>query len=228
MKNENRVIVQMVKDFNEMISRDLNGQNWDCTIIPDVGNGKTGTAAADPGIETRCECYSKGGREEKPQFRTMLDMPIHQGDMVYIPAQDRFYLLEQEPQKDVNCYSTLATPCNSRITITRHVEDITDAAGYLIEAGKDVDILFDIPCAVTHRPGFTSTTNTPGTVIEDALIVSLQRNSYAEWVQRGQHVTLKGDSKAYTVTDIYMDGNPETGKGIIQLTCRADAGGIQA
>ena len=220
-------VKQAVETFNRMIAKDLNGQNWDCTIIPNLSNGKLAKNTVDPGVDTRFECYSKGGRDEKPQFRTMIDVPIHQGDAVYIPGQERYYLLEKEPQKDVDCYSTLATPCNGRVTVTHRTEDLTDDNGYLIEAGKDVDTIFDIPCVVTHHPGYSSTQSTPGTVIEDALIITLQRNPFAEWIQRGERVTIKGDSKAYTVTDIYMDGNPETGRGIIRLVCHAAAGEIQ-
>ncbi len=226
MKIQDHVIGQMERDFNEMLSHDLNGQNWDCTIIPDVGDGKEGTALADPGIETRCECYSKGGRSDKPQFRTMLSVPIHQGDMAYIPMQDMFYLFEQAPQKDVNCYSTVTTPCNARITVTRTIEDTLSAEGYLLEEGGTENIIFDIPCVVRHTPAYTTANGTPGMVIADDMTVTLQRNRYTETIERGQEVRLKDDAKVYSITDIQTDGNPQTGKGIIRFSCRAIAGGI--
>lgn len=226
MKIQDHVVEQMVRGFSEMLSHDLNGQNWDCTIIPDVGDGKEGTTLADPGTETRCECYSKGGRGDKPQFRTMLSVPIHCGDMAYIPAQNMFYLLEQEPQKDVNCYSTLATPCNGRLTVTRKMEDTVTVDGYLLENGVIQEIISDIPCVVRHSPAYTTANGTPGMVITDDVTVSLQRNSYTEQIERGQEVRLKDDSKTYTITDIAINGNPQTEKGIIRLSCRAIAGGI--
>ena len=63
-------------------------------------------------------------------------------------------------------------------------------------------------------------------VITDDVTVSLQRNSYTEQIERGQEVRLKDDSKTYTITDIAINGNPQTEKGIIRLSCRAIAGGI--
>ena len=225
MKNTNCILEQMEKDFAEMVNHDLNGQNWDCTIIPDVGNGKGGTAIAGPGEQTRCECFSKGGREEKPQFRTPLDTPINQGDVVFIPAQDMFYLLEHQPQKDVNCYSTKATPCNARITISRHYDDVTDPKGFLIEAGGTSDYIVNVPCVSKPHPSLAYANGMPGAIIEDELTVILQRNAYTEQIQRGHTFTL--DGKAYTIYDLHTDGNPQTCKGIIILHCRAITGSAE-
>lgn len=226
MKMHGHVIEQMEKDFNEMLSRDLNGQNWDCVIIPDVGDGKEGTALAEPGIETRCECYSKGGRSDKPQFRTMLSVPIHCGDMAYIPAQDMFYLLELEPQQEVNCHSTLATPCNGRITVKFKQDDTLTVDGYLLEKGGILEVIEDIPCVVRRNPTYTTANGAPGMIVMDDMTVILQRNLYAEQIERGQEVRLKDDGKSYSITDIAINGNPQTEKGIIRLSCRAIAGGI--
>ena len=218
----------MIRDFNAMLEKPelFNSQNWDCTIIPDVGNGQKAMAITDPGLETRCECYAKGGRSDKPQFRTMLSEPIHCGDMAYIPAQDMFYLLEQAPQKDVNCYSTVATPCNARITVMRYVDDTVTVDGYLLENGWTENVIFDIPCVVRHTPAYTTANGTPGMIVMDDVTVTLQRNRYTEMIERGQEVRLKDDGKAYSINDIRTDGNPQTEKGIIRLSCRAIAGSI--
>ena len=150
----------------------------------------------------------------------------YQGDMAYIPMQVMFYLFEQVPQKDVNCYSTVATPCNARITVTRKVDDTVTVDGYLLEKGGIQEIISDIPCIVRHTPAYTTANGTPGMVIGDDVTVTIQRNRFTEMIERGQEVSLKDDAKVYSITDIRTDGNPQTGKGIIRLSCRAIARGI--
>ena len=110
----NRIIFDRMKqDFDEMINRDIPGQNHDCDLIHTFGFDGGMTAFSE---STRCECYARN-QDNIPVFRTSLDDPIFQGMLVSLKDEEGFYLLADRVQKEVNCYSTKATPCNARITI---------------------------------------------------------------------------------------------------------------
>ena len=57
---------RMQYDFDRMLSHDMPGQNWNCDLIHDVGNGYPNTGHS---ISTRCICFSDDGRQDEEMIK---------------------------------------------------------------------------------------------------------------------------------------------------------------
>lgn len=213
----------MQRDFDNMIKSDIPGQNWDCTLIDCHGNGIDN--AIRHGEPARCVCYDKGGRSVLPTFRTSLNDPITMGMMVWIREQGMHYLLAKRPQKDVNCYSTQATPCNKDLTFIQNVPPTIDAEGYYItDSGGTREIVRDMPCVVNHSQQISNVQNTPGMTVEDVLTVTMQLNRHTKGIDVGAETVV--DRQAYKVRDVLTEGT-DSPCGLLMLTLQREAGSRQ-
>lgn len=208
-------ITRIQADFEKLLAADIPGQNWDCDLIHDVGNGYPNTGHS---IATRCICWSKDGR---PTIRTSLSDAIRRGDMVYIAAFDGgcFFLLEDVPQLELNCYSARGTRCNAFLTIREEVPEQTDAFGYSVRESGERTLMHNIPAVVRHTPTISSGTGAAGMVVEDELTATLQLNAFSVAVPRESFFEL--DGSRYTITDVQRDGSNH---GTITLRARRQAG----
>ena len=68
---------RMQADFDKMLLSDIPGQNYDCDLISDVGNGFPNTGHS---VATRCVCYSSTA-SKSPTLRTSLFDPLRQGHL---------------------------------------------------------------------------------------------------------------------------------------------------
>lgn len=208
---------QMIHDFDKMVNdrEKYPGQNWLAVIYRNVGNG---TVSAPEGmLDVPCVCWDKDKRGKEYTFRTMLDDEIKRGDIVYIPEQDRYYLLEKLTRRDPQCWSTIATPCNMRISIYCPMPAEVNDQGYIISPANKFHYIHALPCVQRSEPRFDSVNrNAPGTLALDDLTITLQQNEYTEQIalgdefERGLHV--------YSIVD------KQTDNGIITMHARAKAG----
>ena len=92
----NAIACKQAKDiFDRMLMTDMPGQNWNCVLIDDMGNGRN-LHRVTPGVETRCVCFKKAG-EKNLIMRTSKDNPLKFGILIYIGKQEKFYLLKDHP-----------------------------------------------------------------------------------------------------------------------------------
>lgn len=213
-----RIDLRMKRDFDEMIRHEIPGQNHDCDLIHTFGFDGGMTAFSEP---ARCVCFAKA-QDKTPVFRTSHDNPITQGMLVYLRDEERFYLLADRVQKDVNCYSTKATPCNARITIVADIPAETDDDGYLVREETTKELVKGIPCVIKTNP--TLSDGGVGLVLNDDMRVILQLNKYTQDIPIEAHFIL--DGQAYTVCTKTITGDEERTYGTITLTCRPIAGGM--
>ena len=209
----------MQRNFNRMIASDIPGQNWDCTLIDCHGNGIDN--AIRHGEPARCVCYDKGGRSGLPTFRTSLNDPICMGMMVWIREQGMHYLLTKRPQKNVDSYSTQATPCNKELTFTKDMPPVVDAEGYIIDPGGTREIVRDMPCVVKHSQQISTAQGTPGMTVEDVLTVTMQLNRHTKGIDVGAEAVV--DRQAYKVRDVLTEGT-DSPCGLLILTLQREAG----
>ena len=77
----NAIACKQAKDiFDRMLMTDMPGQNWDCVLIDDMGNGRN-LHRVTPGVETRCVCFKNAG-EKNLIMRTSKDNPLKFGMLV--------------------------------------------------------------------------------------------------------------------------------------------------
>ena len=205
-------------DFDRMLSHDMPGQNWNCDLIHDVGNGYPNTGHS---ISTRCICFSDDGRQDEPTIRTSHTDVISRGDVLYIPDYDSgtFYLLEATPQKEPNCYTTKGTRCNALITICETIPAQTDDYGYTIEEAAEREILRNLPAVVCHAQTINTGTAAAGMFVEDELALTMQKNDFSEAVPLEAYFDL--DGTRYSIIDRVTDG---TSHGTITYICKRKAG----
>ena len=206
------IIDRMKQDFDEMIKRDIPGQNHDCDLIHTFGYDGGMTAFSLP---ARCVCFARN-QEKTPVFRTSLDDPIFQGMLVSLKDEKGFYLLEDRVQKEVNCYSTKATPCNAQITIVADIPAVTDENGYLVQEEKTIELVKCVPCVIKSNP--TLSNADAGLVLSDDMRVILQLNKYTQDIPIEARFILDGQS--YTICTKTITGDAERTCGTITLTCR--------
>lgn len=207
-------INQQRRDFDKMLMTDIPGQNYDCDIIPDFGNGNANTGGSNP---ARCIIWAHDTHQD-PIIRTSTDTPISRGYGVYIAALDRFFLVLDDPQRHTNCHTAHATRCNAQVTIMTEIPPQVDQYGFLIEAGAEKPILANIPAVIRRGGNFAAaSTNTPGTYQDDTLQVILQYNRWSAQVAVKDFFEL--DNQRYTIVDIATDTTGST-TGTITLTAR--------
>lgn len=214
------VTEQMIRDFNAMVKdrKKYPGQNWLAVIYRNAGNGIE--HAPDGRLDVPCVCWDKDKHGKEYTFRTMLEDEIRRGDIVYIPEQDRYYLLEKLTRRDPQCWSTIATPCNMRITISCPVPDEVDEEGHILSRGYKQVYINALPCV--RRPSIRYTggsQGTPGSVSGDDAEISLQHNSETEKIALEDE--FFASLHTYTIYDKITDG------GILKLYARAKAGEME-
>lgn len=211
---------RMKTDFDRMIQSDMQGQNWNCDIIPDVGNGYPNTGHS---ISTRCICFLSDGRQEQPTIRTSHADAIRRGDVLFLPDYDggTFFMLETVPQKEPNCYTTHGTRCNALISICEAVPAQTDAYGYTIAEAAEKEILRNLPAVVRHAQTISSGTGAAGVFVDDEIALTMQLNAYSEAVRLEAWFEI--DGKRYIIIDIVRDG---TTHGTITYKCKRQAGSL--
>ena len=205
-------------DFDYMLSRDIPGHNHDCDLIYSFGVDGGPTASID---HARCVCFAKA-QDKIPVFRTSLDYPIRQGMLVYIEDENRFYLLENRVQKDVDCYSTKATPCNAMITFFEIIPLIVDECGLLVQEETKVYLIMGIPCVVKSNPALFN--GEAELDMSDELRVNLQLNKYTQTIPIEARFVL--DGQTYTVYSKSITGDQQRTHGIITLSCKPINGGM--
>lgn len=212
------VMNRMKADFDRMIQANIPGQNWDCDLIPDIGNGYQNTGHS---IATRCICFSSDGRRDAPTIRTSRTDAMQRGDLVFIPDYDggTFFMLEAVPQLEPNCYSTKGTRCNALITIKETIPAQTDAYGYTVAEAAESTILHNLPAVVRHAQTINAGTAAAGMFVEDELTLTMQLNSFSLAVPLEAFFEL--DGTRYSIIDRITDG---TTHGTITFKCKRQAG----
>lgn len=208
----------MKADFERMLLSDIIGQNWDCDLIPDIGNGFPETGHS---INTRCICFSDDGRQEQPTIRTSHADAISRGDLVYIPDYDggTFFMLEATPQLEPNCYTSHGSRCNALISICETIPAQTDAYGYTIAEAAEHEILRNLPAVVRHAQTISSGTGAAGMSVEDELTATMQLNAYSTAVPIESFFDL--DGTRYIIINKTTDG---TSHGTITFKSKRQAG----
>lgn len=212
------IFERMRRDFERMIASDIPGQNWECDLIADIGNGYPGTGHS---VNTRCVCFSKDGRQEEPTIRTMLSDGIRRGDMVYITDYDggTFYLLEAVPQKQPNCYTAKGSRCNAFVTVKESIPPTTDEYGYTITEATEREIVRHIPAVIRHSQTINSGTGAAGMFFADELTLTMQLNDFTAALPVEAYFDL--DGTRYIITDRITDGAT---RGTITYTAQRQAG----
>ena len=212
----NAIACKQAKDiFDRMLMTDMPGQNWNCVLIDDMGNGRN-LHRVTPGIETRCVCFKKAG-EKNLIMRTSKDNPLKFGMLMYIGDQDKFYLLKDHPTPQIDCIAVVPTLCTHMIKFYVKLADKVNDDGMLVEEGVYADVTGNIPCIVTRKTASNvSGTNTPGILRDEELEVAVQFNETME-IRKDDLFDL--DGKQYKVYDFHTDGTIED-DGILYLTCR--------
>ena len=208
----------MKADFERMLLSDIPGQNWDCDLIPDIGNGFPETGHS---INTRCICFSKDGKQEQPTIRTSHADAISRGDLVYIPDYDggTFFMIEATPQLEPNCYTSHGSRCNALISICETIPAQTDAYGFTIAEAAEHEILHNIPAIVRHAQTINTGTGAAGMYVEDELTLTMQLNAYSTAVRLEAWFEL--DGTRYSIIDRVTDGSSH---GTITYICKRKAG----
>ena len=212
----NAIACKQAKDiFDHMLMTDMPGQNWDCVLIDDMGNGRN-LHRVTPGVETSCVCFKKAG-EKNLIMRTSKDNPLKFGMLIYIGKQEKFYLLKDHPTPQIDCIAVVPTLCTHMIKFYVKLPDKVDENGMLVEEGVCADVTGNIPSVVTRKTAsYVSGTNTPGILRDEELEVAVQFNETME-IRKDDLFDL--DGKQYKVYDFHTDGTIEDG-GILYLTCR--------
>lgn len=134
----NAIACKQAKDiFDHMLMTDMPGQNWDCVLIDDMGNGRN-LHRVTPGVETRCVCFKKAG-EKNLIMRTSKDNPLKFGMLIYIGKQEKFYLLKDHPTPQIDCIAVVPTLCTHMIKFYVKLPDKVDENGMLVEEGVCAD-----------------------------------------------------------------------------------------
>lgn len=213
------------KQFDEMLSDNIPGQNWNCTLISCYGDGMS--AMKRYGEPARCVLYAKDGKG-LPTLRARHSTPITQGMIVWVPDQQRHYLLTDMPQLAPDCISTTATPCTKEITVQRHYNAPVSGDGYVLGKEYDATIVADYPCAVHHLLSMEDSTGHAGLIVADRLEILTQLNKCSAAIKMQDFFVLDGST--YRITDIATEGTASTVKdpdnmcGLLKLTCQRMAG----
>lgn len=157
----NAIACKQAKDiFDHMLMTDMPGQNWDCVLIDDMGNGRN-PHRVTPGIETRCVCFKKAG-EKNLIMRTSKDNPLKFGMLIYIGKQEKFYLLKDHPTPQIDCIAVVPMLCTHMIKFYVKLPDKVNDDGMLVEEGVYADVTGNIPCVVTRKTtSYVTGTNAP-------------------------------------------------------------------
>lgn len=146
----NAIACKQAKDiFDHMLMTDMPGQNWDCVLIDDMGNGRN-LHRVTPGVETRCVCFKKAG-EKNLIMRTSKDNPLKFGMLIYIGKQEKFYLLKDHPTPQIDCIAVVPMLCTHMIKFYVKLPDKVNDDGMLVEEGVYADVTGNIPCVVTRK-----------------------------------------------------------------------------
>lgn len=233
MFNQNyndKIIRQMKKDFAAMLESEIPGQNWDGYLISCYGNGIDNLLRAADKI--RCECYDVN-KNGKPVMRTVHEDEPHKGHMLWVPDQNRHYLLCGDPVKQVNCYTTIVSICNKELTVTHKNTPAVDQYGFAAVSKEPdtMDIVRDMPCVVEVGTVLsTLMRNQPGLIVENMVTAKMQYNRHTKTITQGD--TFIMDGQTYIVRDVATDGkvgneDADDYAAVLILTCERVAGGGQ-
>lgn len=166
-----------------------------------------------------------GNSDMNSNFKTTHDIPIHKGDMV-IREDGIVFLLNWNVQNHANNQATQCSECNVTLDFTREFDDVTDEAGYLVEAGGRKPIAPAIPATQIEyagRPDYSKTENIPG-VAPDHLITV-----YVQWNAKTKNIFLNDQFVigvfTYRVINISLvEVNIDKDYGILTLNAKRVAG----
>lgn len=211
------IIEKMQNDFRGVLGTDIPGQNWNGIRFYSYGDGKRSMKA--DGEPIRLECWAQDGKSA-PIIRTAIENELKQGMMIWIREDEsRFFLIQNRPQKQPNCWKAVGTPCNAKITVFCIKPDDVNVDGYLLEEGGRVDYIWNFPCVWEQSISTTNANGAPGLIPQRETVFTIQQNPATATIQIKDKV--EADGHTFTITDIVKGEY-----GIMRLFCQSDAGGI--
>lgn len=212
------------QDFKDWLNTDVEHANYSFQIIPNWYQ----QARIHPirALYFPISWKSKiGNSDANSNFKTSYDFIIHKGDIA-IREDGLILMLNWQVQNNPNNQSTQAIACNARFQFERHVEEVVDSRGYLIEDAHDEVIVPEIPgvyAEYTGRPDYAASYNTPGISPDHLLTVQVQFNPTTDAVRLGDEFDLM-HSRYRVINRVDTELDIDRQYGIINLMARRIAG----
>jgi len=160
-------------------------------------------------------------------FRASTSSGIKKGDMVIQENSGKIFILDWEVSLETNNAPSRALRCNMNLTIKRHMPEITDESGYLVEEAGERTLVDSLPCNAYRydgRPEFSSIVGTAGISANALTIVTCQYNKQTDDIRIDDRFVWGYET--YTIVDIDLFGLSIDGKtGTLRLLAKKEAGG---
>lgn len=177
--------------------------------------------------QTPIDWKSKIGNSDMSlNFKVTHDVPIRKGDMA-IREDGVVFLLNWEIQNHANNQATQSSKCNTMFEVKRHVPEVTDSRGMLIQEACTKVVVPPIPG--THveyagRPDYAAAQGQPGINADHLITCSVQWNSTTKEIRLNDEFEIGMFTyRVVNVSVVEVDINQES--GILIFNARRIAGG---
>lgn len=218
-------IQQIAKNrFDEELQKTIPGFIHEVELINDVGDGFPTSGSS---YRTRCEFYS---RTDQKILRTSLDDPLSIGLIVFVPdlagsldqiGSDGFYMITKDPDQQPDCWKGFPEPMTHLITLNMTVPAKVDEYGFQLAPSTIKTMIKNIPVILHHNQSIQRGSDQPGTIVDDLVAVTMQRNRSSEQIQPGWW--FRKDQNKYVIFDVISDVHG-SGGGILQLLVKRETG----
>lgn len=218
----------LVQDFDNFLNTELPGANISFEILHDWYDQFE--EGYEPHYE-RGEMYPDSTKSRYVNTDNNLNVRfgynacVNSGD--YVIGDGVIYLLDWQVAPQPNNRATRAVRCNTKLTIKRYQQEVTDRYAMVIEQEGFKDIVTNIPAngyRYEGRPQFSAINFTPGISANALTIVSVQFNEKTKHIHVDDEFVWGDDT--YTIIDIdWMGVNIDEERGVLRLQARKKAGG---
>lgn len=221
----------LASDFTEFLDGDIPNTVMDFTLLKDWFDQE---AEDYEPVVIRGELYPDSTKSRYVNTDNFLNIRcdvasgIRKGDMLIASNDGRAFLLDWNVSLQSNNAPSRAVNCNMMLQIVRHVNEVVDDMGYMIEPEHDEMIVPAMPAngyRYEGRPEFTGNSGTPGTVPNALTEITVQYNSRTKNIRTDDR--FKWGDEWYIVIDVdYVGMNMRGEYGTLNLQARKMPGGI--
>lgn len=221
----------LADDFREFLDNDIPGAVMDYTVLADWYDQFKEDYTP---VVVRGEIYPDTTKsryadtDNNLNIRCAVDSGIKKGDMVIASEDQTIYLLDWAIAPQPNNRASRALRCNFRLNIKRHMEDILDERGYLVQEATDLVVVDNLPVngyRYDGRPEYSAHAGSPGVTPGALTIVSVQYNSQTKNIHIDDEF-MWGDEVLVVIDLDRVSLDIDQEYGVLRLQCKKKAGGI--
>lgn len=170
-----------------------------------------------------------GNSDASANFKTDWQNIIHKGDIV-VRDNGMILMLTWDIKEHMNNQATQAQICNLPLTLTRHVQAVSDTRAFVITPAHDEIILNEHPAAFKAyqgRPDYVAAANIPGINADSLMSGQIQYNRATATMAINDEFEYGGFT--YRIINIdWTEVSYNREYGIINFNCKRVAGGMNA